>query len=197
MATANAINADTVGLVRYDGAGVFNADTVTQHAVLVGGATNAITSISLTNGQLAIGSTGADPTAATLTAGTGVTITNGAGSITLNAVGGGLTWSTVTVNANFTVNSGVVANKAGTLVMTLPAVSAVGDTVAITGINTALGWQIAQNAGNTIFFGTSTTTAGVGGSLASTNIHDTVMLVCVTANANWSVLNSVGNITVV
>jgi len=196
MATNNALNIASAGIPNYSGT-AFSAITLTNHAVLIGGASNAITSTLLTNGQILIGSTGVDPVATTLTAGTGVSITNGAGSITLNAVGGGLSWSTVTVDASFTVNSGVVANKAGLLTMTLPATSAVGDTVAITGINTALGWKIAQNAGNTIFFGTSTTTAGVGGSLASVATHDTVTLICVTTNANWSVLSSIGNITVV
>lgn len=43
----------------------------------------ALVSTALTNGQLLIGSTGAAPTVATLTAGTGITITNGAGSITI------------------------------------------------------------------------------------------------------------------
>lgn len=42
-----------------------------------------------TNGQLIIGSTGANPVAATLTAGTNVTITNGAGSITVAQSAGG------------------------------------------------------------------------------------------------------------
>ena len=41
----------------------------------------------LTNGQLLIGSTGAAPVAAALTAGTGINITNGAGSITIEATG--------------------------------------------------------------------------------------------------------------
>ena len=41
-----------------------------------------------TNGQLLIGSTSANPVAATLTAGTGITVTNGAGSITIAASGG-------------------------------------------------------------------------------------------------------------
>src|SRR6267154_4638942 len=43
----------------------------------------------LTNGQLAIGSTGATPVGATLTAGSGITISNGAGSITISGSGGG------------------------------------------------------------------------------------------------------------
>lgn len=41
----------------------------------------------MTNGQVIIGSTGATPTAATLTQGTGITITNGAGTITIAANG--------------------------------------------------------------------------------------------------------------
>ncbi len=197
MATNNAINLNATGIAKYDGAGTFSAVTVTNHAVILGATSNGLTSLPLTNGQLPIGNTGADPTGATLTSGTGMSIINGAGSITLNSVGGGITWSTVTVDATAGVNTGTVANKAGLLTMTLPSTSAVGDIVAITGINTALGWKIAQNAGNTIFFGTSTTTPGTGGSLASVATHDTVTLVCVTANANWSVLSSVGNITVV
>ena len=117
------------------------------------------------------------------------------GSIT--GVTGLFTWSVVTVNANFTVNTGVIANKAGLLTMTLPTTSAVGDLLSITGINTALGWKIAQNASQQIFFGTSSTTASVGGSLASVNIRDTVSLVCVVANLSWNVIYSIGNITVV
>ena len=42
-----------------------------------------------TNGQLMIGSTGTTPAAATLTAGSNVTITNGAGTITIAATSGG------------------------------------------------------------------------------------------------------------
>jgi hypothetical protein len=164
----------------------------------VGGASNAITSIALTNGQLAIGSTGADPSAATLTAGTGVTITNGAGSITVNAAGGGLTWTVVTGTTQAAaVNNGYIANNAGLVTVTLPSTSAVGDTVAVTGINNATGWKVAQNAGNQIFFGTASSTSGTGGSLASTNTRDVVYLVCMVANGAWNVVGSIGNITVV
>jgi len=60
----------------------------TDHTLQVGNATGSLTSIAaMTNGQLAIGSTGADPVPATLTAGTGVTISNAAGAITVNAAG--------------------------------------------------------------------------------------------------------------
>lgn len=198
MATQNAINANSAGLARYDGAGTWTGVTVTNHAVLIGAASNGITSLALTNGQLAIGNTGADPTASTLTAGTGVTITNGTGSITINAAGGALTWTVVTGTTQAAaVNNGYIANNAGQVTVTLPATSAVGDIVAVTGINNATGWKVAQNAGNQIFFGTSSTTAGTGGSLTSTATRDAVYLLCTSTSANWQVLNSIGNITVV
>ena len=197
MATSNAINANSTGLIKYDGAGTFTSTTTTNHSVLVGAASNAITNIALTNGQVLIGSTGADPSATTITAGTGISTSTGAGTFTINAIGGGLTWSVVTVNTTFTVNTGTIANKAGTLAMALPAASAVGDIIAITGINTATGWQITQAAGQQIFFGTSSTTLGATGTLTSAAIRDSLTMVCVVANTTWNVINSIGNISVV
>jgi hypothetical protein len=196
MATGNAINANSTGLVKYDGAGTFSGVTVTNHATLVGGSSNGITSILQVAGQLLIGTTASDPSAASLTAGTGVSITSASGAITINAVGSGLTWSTVTgATQAMAVNSGYVANRAGTVAFTLPTSSAVGDVVAVTGINTATGWSIAYTTNQQIFFGTSSATVTTG-SLASVNIRDTVFLVCVTANLTWNVFSSIGNITV-
>jgi hypothetical protein len=54
----------------------------------------------LTNGQVLIGNTGNAPTAATLTAGSGVTITNGAGSITIASSASG-------VQNNYLLNGGM------------------------------------------------------------------------------------------
>lgn len=68
--------------------------TLTNHGLLVGAGTSAITQLSnATNGQLPIGSTGADPVLATITAGSGITVTNGAGTITIanSASSGALT----------------------------------------------------------------------------------------------------------
>ncbi len=60
------------------------ATTLTDGGVLLGSGTGAITALGqATNGQLVIGSTGADPSLATLTDGAGITITEGAGSITI------------------------------------------------------------------------------------------------------------------
>lgn len=60
---------------------------LTNHGILIGSSTGAITPLGVaSNGQIPIGSTGADPVLATLT-GTAnqITVTNGAGSITLSA----------------------------------------------------------------------------------------------------------------
>lgn len=60
------------------------ASTLTDHGILLGSGTGAITPLgSATNGQLPIGSTGADPVLATLTDGEGIDSTVGAGTITI------------------------------------------------------------------------------------------------------------------
>ena len=93
----------------------------------------------LTNGQLLIGSTGATPTAATITAGTGISISNGAGSITISGSGGGYSWTEVTGTSQaMAVNNGYIANNAGLVTLTLPATAAVGDTVIVQGKGTCL-----------------------------------------------------------
>lgn len=198
MATSNAINANSAGIVKYDGAGTFSGITLTQYSPLIGSSSNGITSLGpLTNGQLVIGNTSTSPSAATLTAGTGISITNGSGSITVASTGSGLTWTVVTgTTQSAAVNNGYIANNSGLVTVTLPSTSAVGSIISVTGMNNATGWEIAQNSGNQIFLGTSSTTSGATGYLASTNTYDTVTLLCVTANANWVVISCMGNITV-
>ena len=200
MVTGNAINANSAGLVKYDGAGTFTGVTTTNHSVLVGAASNGITNLTAgTNGQVLVGSTGVDPVFATLTGTGGITFTTGAGTLAINGTGGGVTWSVVTVNASFTVNTGTIANKAGTLSMTLPATAAIGDIIEITGINTATGWSILQNANQQIFIGSGSTTLGASGTITSTAIRDSLKMVCVVAGAStvWNVLSVIGNLTVV
>ena len=153
----------------------------------------------LTNGQLPIGSTGADPVAATLTAGTNITITNTAGSITISASGpGGFSWNNVTGTSQAMVsNNGYVANNAGLVTLTLPPTSVFGDEISVLGQG-AGGWKIGQNALQNIHLGSSVTTTGTGGSLASTNAFDSIYLICTVANTTWTVEGGPqGNITVV
>lgn len=140
---------------------------LTNHSLLVGAGTATITNLgAATNGQIPIGSTGADPVLATLTAGANVTITNAAGSITIAASGGGggggLTWSAVSSSPKaMAVNNGYVANLGSLLTFTLPASSAVGDEIDIVGLG-AGGWTITYGAGQYIVNGTQTTTVTTG-----------------------------------
>lgn len=150
-----------------------------------------------TNGQLLIGSTGLVPVAATLNPGVGVSITNGAGSITISSSGGGFTWNDVAGTSDtFVASNGYITNNAGLVTITLPATCAVGDSFRIGGLG-AGGWKIAQNASQLIHIGNMDTTTGAGGSLASTDRYDTLELLCVVTNNEYLVLSQMGNITVV
>lgn len=185
----------TTGLVSRTAANTYAATTITQHAIIIGGASEVPAMLGpLTDGQIVIGSTGNAPVASTLTAGTGTSITNAAGSITINSIGGGLTWSVETGATNMVANHGYIGNNAAGVTFTLPGTSSVGDVFRVTGLQAS--WTIAQNAGQTIYFGNQATTTGAGGSLASTNARDVVELVCVVANNDFQVISSIGNITV-
>jgi hypothetical protein len=92
MATNNAINAPIPFSATQGGTGLASP---TAHGILVAEGGSPVNPIVLTNGQLLIGSTGLDPVAATLTAGTGVSIVTGAGSITINSTAS-VIWNNVT-----------------------------------------------------------------------------------------------------
>jgi len=114
------------------------------------------------------------------------------------SMGGALTWSIKTSDLNpMVVDSGYIANKAGLLTFTLPTTCAVGKVMRVTGMNTAVGARIAQSANQLIHFGISTTTLGAGGYIESTNIHDSVELVCCVTDLEFIVVSSTGNWTIV
>lgn len=88
-------------------------------------------------------------------------------------------------------------NGASLVTYTLPTTSAQGSFIQILGSSAGL-WTIAQASGQSIHFGTSVTTTGVGGSLAATNQYDNIQLICTVANTTWVVsAGPQGNITVV
>jgi hypothetical protein len=152
---------------------------------------------SMTNGQVLIGSTGATPVPATITGTAGITVTNAAGSITISGGGGGYTWTEVTGTSQaMAANNGYITNNPALCTLTLPAVAAQGTTISIAGKG-AGGWKIAQNAGQEIFFGSSATTIGVTGYLQSTQQYDSIELLCISTDTQWTVLTGPqGNITV-
>lgn len=108
-----------------------------------------------------------------------------------------MTWSEVTGTTQAAaVNSGYITNNGSLVTVTMPSTAAVGERVSIAGKGTGL-WKLAQNAGQTIHFGSRDTTAGAGGYLAATVRYDCVDLICITANTDFVVKSSVGTITVV
>jgi len=84
-ADLSALSLDTALPVASGGTG---AQSLTDGGVLLGSGTGAITALGqATNGQLLIGSTGADPVLATLTGGANISVTNTAGGISIAASG--------------------------------------------------------------------------------------------------------------
>ena len=133
---------------------------------------------------------------ATITAGAGISVTPGANTITI-ATTNGIAWTEVTGTSQaMAVDNGYIASNAGLVTLTLPATAVVGDRIRIAGKG-AGGWRCGQNAGQTINFGNTATTAGVAGYIDSTNQYDALELLCITANTTWVALSSVGNLNVV
>ena len=146
------------------------------------------------DGELIIGATGLNPQISTLTAGSGMSITNGSGSITIASTGGGMTWTEVIgTSQSMAVNNGYVANNGSLVTITLPSTAVFGSMVAVVGKG-AGGWRVAQNAGQQIFIGTQNTTAGVGGHLDSSATRDSIFLLCTTADTTWTAITAWGNI---
>lgn len=173
------------------------ATSFTANGILLGNGTSAISATAeLADGQLLIGATGSAPSAATLTAGNGISITNGAGAITI-AANNQNPWVEVTgTTQTMAVNTSYAANNAALVTLTLPTTAAFGDRFIITGKGAGL-YKIAQNANQQIFFGNQSTTVGTGGSITATHRRDTIELVCITANTEFNVVDSIGNLDVV
>lgn len=146
----------------------------------------------LTNGQIVIGSTGVAPAASTITAGAGINITNGAGSITITATAAGVTYEEVTTPSKSMVTSYMYgANNAAGVEFTLPVTAGVGSIIQVIGIDGI--WNILQNAGQSIHFGNQTTTIGVGGSIDSSEIGDCITMVCIVTDTEFRIISAVGN----
>ena len=109
-----------------------------------------------------------------------------------------LPWTIVAGTSQTLVNdNGYISANAGVIAYTLPAASTVGSIIRITGVASSGGWTLAQNSLQSIEMGSSVSTVGVGGSLASTSSNDTIELLCVAASTTWVVLSSMGNISIV
>lgn len=129
--------------------------------------------------------------------GTGASVAGSGSTLTVNVVGGGMKTTVVTANTPMAVNTAYVANKAGTAaVMTLPAVAAVGDVVRVSGLG-ATSYSIAQNAGQSIHLDATTSTVGVGGSVTPTSRYQSMEILCIVANTEWTILYTSDAVTIV
>lgn len=157
-----------------------NLNDTTNHALQVGNASGSLTSLAVaTNGQIPIGRTGLDPVMATITAGSGVSIVNASGSITISAAGGG---SGDTIVTAFT-SDGVWAKNVATKYVEVygwgggggGGSGGLGSTVGMGGTGGGATSMFHIYGPAVLFGNTETVTVGVGGNGgASVNTSNTV-----------------------
>lgn len=150
-----------------------------------------------TNGQIPIGN-GTNYTAASLTAGSGVSITNASGSVTISSAGGGTTWKLISANQTLVAGESYLVNTSGgAITLALPATAVIGDYFRVYNLSASNQVTISQGAGQQVRIASSLTTLGAGGSLTTTSAGDSLEIVCSVANNNFNVVSLIGNITVV
>lgn len=164
--------------VGLDGQLVGGGDIVDQFDADVGSAIPALNVINIVGGANAS------------TSATGNTITISCSSP------GNFNWLEITgTSQSMSVDTGYIPNNVAEVALSLPVTAPVGSIMRVSGKGSG-GWKIVQNSGQTIYFGIAITTPGVTGFLASTESHDGIDLLCITANTEFNVINSIGNITV-
>lgn len=124
-----------------------------------------------------------------------VSVAGSGNTLTISDAGAFFSWSVIAANQMAVTQEGYFTNGGSRVEVQLPAGSAVGDTFKIFDYG-GNGWKVTQGPGQQIFIGSSATTSGASGYLQSFLVGDGVELVCVVANANWMVIDSMGNCTV-
>lgn len=152
--------------------------------------TGALQAATLTSGQLLIGGT-TTPAAATLTQGTGITITNGNNSITIAATGAGLSWTDQSTSFAAAVNNGYFVT--GTATATLPASPSQGDTIRFI-VDAANVLTVTANTGQFIRVGSSVSASA--GTAASNARGDALTIVYRSSDTTWLTMSSMGVWTV-
>lgn len=189
---ANVINLVGTGSLTSSATGstvTFALTGLTNHSLLVGAGTATITNLGVAaNGAIPIGSAGADPVLTTITAGTGISVTNGAGSITIAATTGAPTWINQGTSTTIAVNTNYFATGAATL--TLPASPAQGDTIEID-VDTASTVILQANTGQVIRLGN--TVSSTAGTMTNSAQGDAITLTYRATGTTWHGRGSQGN----
>lgn len=149
------------------------------------------------NGSLLIGSSVLAAAVGNITASGNISVTNGSNTIALSVTGtASLSFSAITSSGALVVNKGVIVTS-GALSLSLPTTAAVGDVFYVI-LSGGTSWTITQAASQQIRLGSTSTTSGVGGSLASSAQGDAIYFVCDVANLHFvAATGTQGNITVV
>jgi hypothetical protein len=165
--------------------------TFTAHGVLIGEGTGPVVATAAgTNGQVLLGSTGADPAFSTLTTSTGVTFTTGAHTLSVDVSTGGFNVNAASTGVALVAQNSYTVTQAAQTSFSLPTTAAVGQMFLVaSALGNTSGWIITQGAGQEIWSGTSHTTNGATGTLAGA-IHTSVLLMCTVANVEFIVLGN-------
>jgi hypothetical protein len=149
--------------------------------------TSPLTALTLTSGQVVIGGT-STPAAATLSAGNGISITNGNNSITISSPGGGFTWSDESTSFAASAGNGYFVTATSTA--TLTSSPSQGNSIAFV-VDSASGiLTIQANTGQFIQLGTAkSASAGV---CVSNKNGDSIVLVYRASDSIWFGIQSVG-----
>jgi hypothetical protein len=84
------------------------------------------------------------------------------------------------------------ASSSSLTTLTLPSAAGVGEQLGVRGYG-AGGWVIAQSGSQTVHVGSSSTTPGSSGQIASQNRYDDITLECIVANTVWKAVAVVGS----
>jgi hypothetical protein len=162
--------------------------------VVISGATSttALAAITLTDGQLPIGSSAGNPSAATLTAGTNISISNGHNSITIAATGGAsLAYTDQSGTFTAASNAGYFITAAST--PTMPASPSEGDIVIFI-VDTASTCTVTGNTGQKLRIGAALSAAA--GTAANNARGDSVSFVYRSTGTTWMANGVIGTWTV-
>lgn len=107
----------------------------------------------------------------------------------------GIIWQLIGANRTLSSNNGYVCTTGATLSLLLPPTSILGDIIEVT-LDGSTNFIITQGAGQSIRFGSSTTTVGTGGSLASIVQGNALRMVCSIASTKWNILSTQNSFTV-
>ena len=111
--------------------------------------------------------------------------------------GGGITWNEITgTTQSASADNGYITNNESLVTVTLPSTCVVGKIIRIIGKG-AGGWKLAQNSGQSIRVGTDETTEGTSGYIESGSPYDSIEVICVTTDTEFSAIQSTGVLGVV